>query len=158
MKWQSRDFSNEFHRAAPAITHSSLLKWSFLHKLILGWVCTNKVHYYYKPWHGVERTQSCSITGAISLRYSRAPRGNLRQMFIVHNTRAQKSQDFGTRGSCHFQSPYERGTCSSESSDKAQFPGKMPLFQLPPHICVVSLPQQAFVRIVFLLHNRNQLD
>lgn len=30
--------------------------------------------------------------------------------------------------------------------------------QLTPHICVASLPEQPFARIVFLLHNRNQLD
>lgn len=59
---------------------------------------------------------------------------------LVHNTRPQKSQDLGTRGSCHFCSPYERETCRSESSDRAQFLAEMPLLQLTPHICVASLP------------------
>lgn len=35
---------------------------------------------------------------------------------------------------------------------------EMPLFHLTPHICVASLPEQAFATIVFLFHNRNWLD
>lgn len=153
MKWQSGDFSNEFHRAAAEIIHSSLLKCSFLHEFTLGCVCTKKA------LHREEGTQSCTITGGHQPEAQQSP---LRQpeanVTLVCNTRAQKSHDLGTRESCPFCSPYERGTRCSESSDRTQFLAEMPLLQLSPHICAPSLPQQASARIVFLLHNRNQLD
>lgn len=71
---------------------------------------------------------------------------------------AQRSQALGARGSCHLFTPYKRGARCSESSDRAYSFAEMPLLQLTPHICVASLPEQTFARIVFLLHNRNWLD
>lgn len=162
IKCQSGDFANEFHRAAPAMTYLSLIKWSLLHELSLGWVWTNKAS------HWVKRTQCCITTGdqtcshpshVMLQRCSKALWSNQRQMLPLYLTpRAQRSQALVARASCHFCTPYEREAHYSDCSDRAYYLAEMPLFQLTPHICVAPLPEQAFPRIVFLFHNRNQLD
>lgn len=97
-----------------------------------GWVCTNKVHYYYKPWHGVERTRSCPIPGAISLRYSRAPWGNLRQMLPLFITpEPRKTRIWGQEGPAISSHPMKEGFAAQRAQTEHNFLLKCLFFSSP---------------------------
>lgn len=145
MNCQNGDIANECHSAAPAMTYSSLIKWSLLHELALGWLCTNKA----SRW--VERAWSSIATGDI--RHTA-----VLPMRCCRGTAERPGATKGKSDPCTSYPPpkeaklyrqedpaisvhliKERGGHCSETSELIIL--LKCLFQITPHICVASFPQ-----------------